>query len=216
MTQSKSKLSVFGSKPKGSILVPAIPYNLRNDCQVGQWSDGQENLGDKLAMTIIAKFDWFGDLGSASNKDWWQLWFVAEREGTNVRVPFETVMVTYIKTESLGNLNKLITTMMADGEPAEKVILPTFIKKSTTLDDGKQANYWAITWNYRERTDKDTKLETLAAAVQDNSFIDSVGTSKMMPGTYASLVAAGKIPPQEQQTQAITAQEQKALPATNS
>ena len=216
MTQSKSKLSVFGSKPKGSILVPTIPYNVRNDCQVGQWSDGQENLGDKLAMTIIAKFDWFGDLGSASNKDWWQLWFVAEREGTNVRVPFETVMVTYIKTESLGNLNKLITTMMADGEPAEKVILPTFIKKSTTLDDGKQANYWAITWNYRERIANDTKLESLAAAVQENTFIDSVGTAKMMPGTYASLVAAGKIVPVNS-TPALTGDNgQKALPATNS
>ncbi len=212
MTQSKPKLNVFGTKPKGVILCPMIPYNLRNDCQVGQWSNGQSMLGDKLAMTIIAKHEWYGNLGSTTDADWWQLWFVAERNGTSIPVPFETVMVTYIKTESLGNLNTLVTTMMADGsEPAEKVFLPTFVKKSTTLDDGKTANYWAITWECRERTSDDTSIGSLAATIQENVFIDSVGTRKMMKGSYASLVAAGKITPREGEA-IITATEQQALP----
>ncbi|NES89574.1 hypothetical protein [Okeania sp. SIO2B9] len=212
MTQSKPKLNVFGTKPKGVILCPMIPYNLRNDCQVGQWTNGQSMLGDKLAMTIIAKSEWYGNLGSTTDADWWQLWFVAERNGTAIPVPFETVMVTYIKTESLGNLNTLVTTMMADGsEPAEKVFLPTFIKKSTTLDDGKTANYWAITWECRERTSDDTSIGSLAATIQENVFIDSVGTRKMMKGSYASLVAAGKIVPLEDEP--ITGTKQQALPS---
>ncbi len=130
------------------------------------------SIGDKLAMTIIAKSEWYGNLGSTTDADWWQLWFVAERNGTSISVPFETIMVTYIKTESLGNLNTLVTTMMADGsEPAEKVFLPTFVKKSTTLDDGKTANYWAITWECRERTSDDTSIGSLAATIQENVFI---------------------------------------------
>lgn len=214
MTQSKPKLNVFGTKPKGVILCPMIPYNLRNDCQVGQWTTGQGILGDKLAMSIIAKYEWYGNLGSTTNADWWQLWFVAERNGTAIPVPFETVMVTYIKTESLGNLNELVTTMMADGsEPAEKVFIPSFVKKSTTLDDGKTANYWAITWECRDRTSEDTKLENLAGTVEENVFIDSVGTRKMMKGSYASLVAAGKIAPRE--GKALAGMEQQALPASD-
>ncbi len=192
------KFTVFGVKPKGVILCPMIPFNLRNDCQVGQWTDGQSMLGDKLAMTIISKQEWYGDLGSTSNTDWWQLWFVAEREGTKIKVPFETIMVTYIKTESLSHLNNVVTTIMGEGiEPAEKVFLPVFEKKSTTLDDGKTANYWAINWEYRERTEQDTKLDSLAAVIEENVFIDSVGTRKMMKGSYNKLVAAGIIAPKE-------------------
>ncbi|NES66179.1 MAG: hypothetical protein F6K24_13405 [Okeania sp. SIO2D1] len=194
MTQNKPKITVFGSKPKGAILVPTIPFNLRNDCQVGQWTNGQSMLGDKLAMTIISKKEWFGSLGSTTNADWWQLWFVAEREGTNLKVPFETVMVTYIKTASLGNLNTVVTTMIGNGEePSAKVFLPTFEKRSKTLESGKTANYWTILWETRERTDKDSKLDDLAAVVEQNNFVDVVATRRMQPGSYASLLAEGKI-----------------------
>ena len=32
-----TEIKVFGIRPLDSIFLPQVPFNLRNDCKVGQW-----------------------------------------------------------------------------------------------------------------------------------------------------------------------------------
>ena len=173
--QQMPAFSVFGSKPENSLLVPEIPLAVRNNCQVGAWMIGDTNYGNKCSMTVLKFSKFFGDLGKTSQSLWAQLWFVTE----SGELPKSTVMVTYIKTQSLRDFNRLVIEVQSRGiEPATGLFIPTFSKYAN--DKG---NYYALTWEWQERKDYAT-LEQAAAVLNDpqmrSNLYDMEGTSRML------------------------------------
>lgn len=136
---------------------------------------GDTNYGNKCSMTVLKFSKFFGDLGKTSQSLWAQLWFVAE----SGELPKSTVMVTYIKTQSLRDFNRLVIEIQSRGiEPATGLFIPTFSKYAN--DKG---NYYALTWEWQERKDYAT-LEQAAAVLNDpqmrSNLYDMEGTSRML------------------------------------
>jgi hypothetical protein len=137
--------SVFGAKPANALLVPEIPIAVRNNCQIGKWTICDTEYGSKCSMTILKFSKFFGDLGQTSQALWGQLWFVAETGD----LPKGVVMVTYIKTRSLSDFNRLVISVQSRGvEPATGTFIPTFTKYS-----GDNGPYYGLTWEWEEKKD---------------------------------------------------------------
>ena len=146
------KINVFGSKPANAIIVPELPLSVRNNCQSGRWTIGDQEYGSKIAMTILKFSKFFGSLGQTNNTLWGQLWFVAEAGD----LPQGVVLVTYIKGRSLSDFNRKVTEVMARGvEPAEGIFVPEFVKHSGSKPDetgvAKPINYYSLKWDWYER-----------------------------------------------------------------
>ncbi|MDY6807008.1 MAG: hypothetical protein SXA11_24800 [Cyanobacteriota bacterium] len=196
----KPTISVFGAKPKEALLVPEIPIVVRNNCQSGQWTIGDTDYGSKCSMTILKFSKFFGSLGQTVNTLWGQLWFVAE----SGELPQGVVMVTYIKSRSLGDFNRLVASVQARGvEPAVGIFIPEFVKHSGQKPDEngvvKPINYYSLKWQWKERSDW-SMVEQAAVVLSDESnlsrTIDLEGTRQMVcldnlpPHQVASLMAA--------------------------
>lgn len=199
-TTEKPTISVFGAKPKEALLVPEIPIVVRNNCQSGQWTIGDTDYGSKCSMTILKFSKFFGSLGQTSNTLWGQLWFVAE----SGELPQGVVMVTYIKSRSLGDFNRLVASVQSRGvEPAVGIFIPDFVKHSGQKPDEngvvKPINYYSLKWQWKERTDWSI-VEQAAVVLSDESnlsrTIDLEGTRQMVcldnlpPSEVARLMAA--------------------------
>jgi hypothetical protein len=197
------KISVFGSKPDNAVIVPELPINVRNNCQAGRWTIGDQEYGSKVAMTILKFSKFFGSLGQTQNTLWGQLWFVAEAGD----LPQGVVMVTYIKGRSLSDFNRKVTEIMARGiEPAEGIFVPDFVKHSGQKPDEtgilKPINYYSLKWEWYERSSKFSntsdailkqldaqsdkaweRLDHVAAALEDENnqarLLDLEGTKLM-------------------------------------
>lgn len=173
--QQMPAFSVFGAKPANSLLVPEIPMSVRNNCQVGAWMIGDTSYGSKCSMTILKFSKFFGDLGKTSQSLWAQLWFVAE----SGELPKGVVMVTYIKTQSLRDFNRLVIEIQSKGiEPATGLFIPTFSKYAN--DKG---NYYALTWEWQERTDFaiiDQAVAVLNDPQMRSNLYDLEGTRDMI------------------------------------
>jgi hypothetical protein len=185
MSQStKAKLSVFGVKPDNAIIVPELPLNVRNNCQSGKWTIGDDEYGSKIEMTILKFSKFFGSLGQTSNTIWGQIWFVAE----SGEIPKNVVMVTYIKGRSLRDFSRSIASVQSRGiEPAEGIFAPEFIKHSGQRPDEtgtiKPINYYSLKWNWVERDDW-SMVEKAAAVLEEPSnqslMVDLEGTASMI------------------------------------
>lgn len=182
--KNKSTIFVFGSKPKEALLIPDIPIQAKNNCQSGQWVIGDIDYGSKCSMTILKFSKFFGNLGQTANTLWGQLWFVAE----SGELPQGIVLVTYIKSRSLSDFNRLVSSIQARGiEPAMGIFVPEFQKHSGQKPDEngvvKPINYYSLKWNWQERTDW-SALEQAAAVLSDETnlsrMIDLEGTKKMV------------------------------------
>jgi hypothetical protein len=173
--QELPAFSVFGSKPVDALLVPEIPIAVRNNCQIGKWMMGDTECGSKCSMTILKFSKFFGDLGKTSQTLWGQLWFVVETGD----LPKGTVMVTYIKTQSLRDFNRLVISVQSRGiEPATGTFIPTFTKYN-----GEKGVYYALTWEWEEK--KDLAIIQQAAAVLNDpqmrsNLYDLEGTRDMV------------------------------------
>lgn len=151
-------ISVFGTKPADALLVPEIPLAVRNNCKYGQWMIGDTNYGTKCTMTILKFSKFFGDLGLTKQALWAQLWFIAE----SGELPQGVVMVTYLKTQSLQDFNRLVIQIQSKGvEPATGIFIPTFTKYT-----GDNGPYFGLTWEWQER--EDMKILEQAAAMLSN------------------------------------------------
>ena len=175
--------SVFGAKAANELLVPEIPIAVRNNCQSGQWAIGDTDYGSKCSMTILKFSKFFGALGQAENTFWGQLWFIAE----SGELPQGTVMVTYIKTRSLNDFNRLVASVQSKGvEPATGVFVPEFVKHSGQKPDDsgvvKPVNYYSLKWSWQERKDW-AIIDQAAAILSDASclskMVDWDGTKAM-------------------------------------
>lgn len=172
--QQRPTFSVFGSKAPDALLVPEIPIAVRNNCQSGQWAIGDTDYGSKCSMTILKFSKFFGDLGKSNQELWGQIWFVAESGD----LPKGVVMLTYIKTQSLRDFNRLVTEIQSRGiEPATGIFVPSF--KKFTNDKG---NYYALVWNWEERKDFsiiEQAATVIADPINQGRMIDFEGTKKM-------------------------------------
>jgi hypothetical protein len=173
--QELPAFSVFGAKPADALLVPEMPIAVRNNCQTGRWMMGDTDCGSQCSMAIIKFSKFFGNLGKTSHTLWGQLWFVAE----SGELPKGTVMLTYIKTQSLRDFNRLIISVQSRGiEPATGIFIPTFTKYN-----GEKGAYYALTWEWKERTD--FAIIHQAAAVLNNpqmrsNMYDLEGTRELL------------------------------------
>jgi hypothetical protein len=177
-------LSTFGKKPKGAILAPNNAFNVRNNCQIGQWSDGSREYGNKAEIVIVRFSNFFGNLGKTTNTFWGQLWGVCFAGD----IPKNAFFCTYLKTESLANLNNLIVALQAsndDLDPANGLFKPQFSKRAKSLEDQTTANYYAIEWDWEpieENTEEGEFLNAVAASFKDNFALlyDAKSTENMI------------------------------------
>lgn len=143
--QELPAFSVFGAKPPDALLVPEIPITVRNTCQICKWTIGDTEYGSKCSMTILKFSKFFGDLGKTSQSLWAQIWFVVK----SGELPKGVVMVTYIKTHSLNDFNRLVISVQSRGvEPATGIFIPNFTKYN-----GENGEYYGLTWEWEEKKD---------------------------------------------------------------
>ena len=172
--------TVFGTPAIDSIIIPDFALPLRNNCQNGQWALGDEPAGNKCSFSILKFSKFFGDLGHTTKTLWGQIWLVVE-SGSSEEIPDNVVLVSYIKTRSLGSFNQLIVRLQSKGiNPATGVFCPKYIKHSKGLPDGSTANYYSLEWHWRERTDSDNPIQKLSdCLLHADSFVDPTGTANM-------------------------------------
>jgi hypothetical protein len=166
---------VFGAKPPDALLVPEIPIAVRNNCQIGKWTIGDTEYGSKCSMTILKLSKFFGDLGKTSQSLWAQIWFVAE----SGELAKGVVMVTYIKTRSLNDFNRLVISVQARGvEPATGTFIPTF-----TQYNGENGAYYGLTWEWEKKKDIaiiQQATTVLNAPQMRSNLFDLEGTNNMV------------------------------------
>ncbi len=190
-------LNVFGEVSTDSILVPEMAINLRNNCQSGMWTLGDDPVGNKLYCSILKFSKFFGTLGATTNALWGQLWIVSEF-GSSEDIPNNCVMCTYIKTRSLTSFNNLIVKLQARGvNPALGIFVPEFVRHSGQKPDAsgelKAITYYSLEWRWVERSDAGHSIDKLSTCLDHvDRFVDPQGTAKMrcLDGLSASEVQA--------------------------
>ena len=61
-------ITVFGTRPKDSIFLPQTPFAVRNDCAVGNFKVGDDDMrGNKIEISIIKTANYFGTLDLSKN-----------------------------------------------------------------------------------------------------------------------------------------------------
>lgn len=153
-----TEINVFGTRPKDTIFLPQVPFNLRNDCKIGQWKVGEEDYrGNKIEISIIKVSQMFGTLGKTKNTNWLQVWFVPAPESKDL--PSNTVCLTYLKKRSIQTFSEKITELMENGEPAKGIFIGSFDKHN-----GDYGTYYSVKWDWKERqTDAENQqLEKIA------------------------------------------------------
>lgn len=171
-------LNVFGSKPKDAVYVPDNAYAIRNDCKFGRWTDGngEKGLGKEAQMVIVGFENFYGNLGKTKLENWGQVWAVCI-EGC---IPQNIVFCTYVKRESLQNLNKLVNKVISENDnfdPGNGIFTPTF-----SYREGQWGPYWALTWEW-ERLEEDAPIiERIKASLKDKYHLleDPIGTKDMI------------------------------------
>lgn len=147
--EKKTEIHVFGKINKEKINHFTPPYSVRNDCQIGQWKLGEDELlGNSLEICIIGLRHFFGDLGKTKSAQWVQVWFVGSPEET--RIPRNTVCVSYVKTRSLAQLGQKAIQIMEKEDPAVGIFSAGFQKHQ-----GDYGNYYSIKWEWRERKEEE-------------------------------------------------------------
>jgi hypothetical protein len=155
--ESAITINVFGQLKKDEIRFFGTPYNIRNNCQVGQWAKSEtEFLGNSLEISIIHTQEYFGKLGKTQPCRWLQVFFIpAPKEN---KAPNNYVCVTYLKTRSLSEFGQKIIELMMNGEPALGIFTGNFERHS-----GELGNYFSVKFDWRERTEEEKPQLALIA-----------------------------------------------------
>lgn len=165
------------------VVVPEIAINARNNGQIGKWTIGKGEYSSKdISLYIYGYETFFGNFNNSGNGKppenvlWWQVWFaVVEGE-----MPKNTVMVTYLKKQSLANLSYTKAKAEAQGlDPAKLLFLPRF-EKETKQVAGTQVNYYYLSWDYKECSPE--QYESLKLSEEQEKLLsDEAGESKLFP-----------------------------------
>jgi hypothetical protein len=140
-------VDVFGRRTGNGIYNPPSAFSVRNDCKSGFWKLGQTQRlnGQLMRMSIIRAIPFFGALGETKDAVWMQVWFIAA-PGCEVDVPTNTVCMTYIKRQSLDNLQTTVTQAMGEQDPGAGIFEARFVERS-----GQYGTYYALDWQWVER-----------------------------------------------------------------
>ena len=173
-TGSAIELKVFGKLMTEQINFFKPPYNVRNNCQFGQWAKTEDDfIGDSLDIAIIGTQEFYGKLGKATG-NWLQIWLVAAPSET--KLPKNVVCVTYIKTRSLSQFGQTIIELMSNGEPATGIFTGSFQKHSNNY-----GNYASVKFDWRERTeDEKAQLLLIANFLSTSPILEVTGLPKSM------------------------------------
>lgn len=171
---SEIELKVFGKLMTGQINFFKPPFNVRNNCQVGQWAKDETSfIGNALDIAIIGTQEFYGKLGRSTG-NWLQIWFVAAPGET--KLPSNTVCCTYIKTRSLSSFGQTIIELMSNGEPATGIFTGSFLKHSNDY-----GNYASVKFDWRERTeDEKAQLVLIAGFLSTEPILEDSGLPKTM------------------------------------
>ena len=171
---SAIELKVFGKLITEQINYFKPPYNVRNNCQVGQWAKSEDDfIGNSLDIAIINTEEFYGKLGKSTG-NWLQIWFVAAPEET--KIPKNIVCVTYIKTRSLAQFGQTIIELMSNGEPATGIFTGSFQKHSNDY-----GYYASVKFDWRERTeDEKAQLLLIANFLATAPILEDTGLPKTM------------------------------------
>ena len=202
-------ITVFGTRPKDSIFLPATPFAVRNDCAVANWKVGDDDMrGKTIEISIIKVAQYFGTLGKTKDAHWMQVWFVPAPGCDNL--PSNTVCVTYLKSRSISQFSQKITELMESGEPALGIFTGSFEKHSN-----EYGVYYSVTWDWRERkTDAEKKqLEQIANFLNSQPQLVDLSTNLipidgMSPEEVELMIRSAKSEQLEQPKQ-LTAAETK-------
>jgi hypothetical protein len=177
-TNSTAIIKVFGKLMKEEINFFKPPYNVRNNCQVGQWAKSEDDfIGNSLNIAIIGTNEFYGKLGKSSG-NWLQIWFVAGPDET--KLPKNIVCVTYIKTRSIAQFGQTIIELMSNGEPATGIFTGSFLKHSNDY-----GSYASVKFNWRERTeDEKAQLVLIANFLATAPILEDTGLPKTMVKVY--------------------------------
>jgi hypothetical protein len=172
------KLKVFGKLMKEEINFFKPPYNVRNNCQVGQWAKSENDfIGNSLDIAIIGTNEFYGKLGKSTG-NWLQIWFVAGPDET--KLPKNIICVTYIKTRSIAQFGQTIIELMSNGEPATGIFTGSFLKHSNDY-----GSYASVKFNWRERTeDEKAQLVLIANFLATAPILEDTGLPKTMVKVY--------------------------------
>jgi hypothetical protein len=165
-TTKMPQVDVFGRRPEGGIYNPPTAFSVRNDCKSGFWKLGQTQRlnGQLMRMSIIRAIPFFGTLGETKDAVWLQVWFIAA-PGCEVDVPPNTVCMTYIKRQSLDNLQTTVVQAMGQQDPGTGIFEARFVERN-----GKQGTYYVLDWKWVEReTDAEiAQLNEVAAFLESD------------------------------------------------
>lgn len=166
-------ITVFGTRPKDSIFLPATPFAVRNDCAIGNFKVGDDDMrGKTIDISIIKVSQHFGSLGKTKNTHWMQIFFVPAPGCKNL--PSNTVCLTYLKSRSISQFSQKITELMESGEPALGIFTASFEKHTN-----EYGNYFSVIWDWRERkTDAEKKqLEQIASFLSSKPQLVDLSTN---------------------------------------
>lgn len=171
---SEITINVFGQLKTNEIRYFGTPYNIRNNCQVGQWAKNEEEfLGNSLDMGVIHTQEMYGRLGKTTGR-WLQIFFVPAPE--EEKAPQNYVCVTYIKTRSLSDFSQKIIELMMNGEPAMGIFTGSFQRHTNDL-----GNYYSVKFSWRERTDGEmAQLRLIADFLQTLPVLRDPGLPETM------------------------------------
>ena len=152
-------ITVFGTRPKDSIFLPTTPFAVRNDCAIGNWKVGDDDMrGKTIEISIIKVSQHFGSLGKTKNTQWLQIFFVPAPGCDNL--PSNTVCLTYLKSRSISQFSQKITELMESGEPALGIFIGSFEKHSN-----EYGTYYSVKWDWKERKTEPEKKQLGACRV---------------------------------------------------
>lgn len=168
------ELKVFGKLATEQINFFKPPYNIRNNCQVGQWAKSEDDfIGASLDIAIIGTQEFYGKLGKSTG-NWLQVWFIAAPSET--KIPKNVVCVTYIKTRSLSSFGQTIIELMSNGDPALGIFTGSFQKHSNDY-----GNYASVKFTWRERTEEENpQLKLIADFLATAPILEDTGLPKTM------------------------------------
>lgn len=171
---SAIELKVFGKLATEQINFFKPPYNVRNNCQVGQWAKTEDDfIGNSLDIAIIGTQEYYGKLGKSTG-NWLQIWFIAAP--TESKIPKNVVCVTYIKTRSLSAFGQTIIELMSNGDPAVGIFTGSFAKHSNDY-----GNYSSVKFAWRERTEEEKpQLKLIANFLSTAPILEDTGLPKTM------------------------------------
>lgn len=180
-------INVFGRLKSNEVRYFGTPYNIRNNCQVGQWAKNEEEfLGNTLEMAIIHTQEMYGRLGKSTSR-WLQIFFIPAPSET--KAPANYVCVTYLKTRSLSDFGQKIIELMMNGEPALGIFTGSFQRHSNEL-----GNYYSVKFSWRERTPEELpQLKLIAEFLSTTPLLRDPGLPEtMFPVNSDEEIAAAK------------------------